>query len=770
MNGFFHWFNNRNIWFRLVMGIWAMLIILWSGMIYWAYLEQKSNAVEQAHDFARSVHQMTMASLTGMMITGTVGERAVYLDQVKSTDNIKSLEVIRGEKVKKQFGEGIPLHRSLTEDETAALSNGQDVYHVDEASGMLIAVIPAIAKQNYLGKNCLTCHMVKEGDVLGVVSMKISLEKVTDQARGFMITLGLVAVLLSIPFLAFVYWFIGRSVTRPLNEVIEVFDAIGHGNYDNQIVVTHEDEIGKVKHDLADMQSKLKKDVGEAKRAANEMLRIKIALDNVSTGVMIADAGRNIIYMNKSVQQILQGAESEIRKVLPEFKVDQLMGKNIDIFHKNPSVQANLLASLKAPHTAALQLGSRHMTVTANPVLNSEGERLGSVAEWRDRTAEVEVEEEVHALVEAALMGDFSQRLALDGKQGFFLRLAEGLNKLSETTLSGLEDVASVLRAISQGDLTQKISADYQGVFGELKEDTNTTVDRLQEVLGRIRDAAEAINTAAQEIAAGNQDLSGRTEEQASSLEQTSSSMEMLNETVQKNAGDAEQANSLAKTSNEMAARGGDLVQQVVVTMENIEASSLKIHDIISVIDSIAFQTNILALNASVEAARAGEQGRGFAVVATEVRNLAQRSAGAAKEIKELISDSGAKINEGATLVRQTGDTMGDVLGSFQQVARLVTGISTASREQSISIQQVALAVSQMDETTQQNAALVEEAAAAAESLEEQARALAEAVRMFKLSSGGTLPSTVKPMALPSPLGAEALDDMDDPDGWVQIN
>jgi methyl-accepting chemotaxis protein len=333
-------------------------------------------------------------------------------------------------------------------------------------------------------------------------------------------------------------------------------------------------------------------------------------------------------------------------------------------------------------------------------------------------------------------------------------RSANGLNQLIENTNQALTMTSDVLNGVAKGDLSKTIDAELAGVFGQLKDDTNTTVERLKEVVGRIKEATEAINTASQEIAAGNQDLSSRTEEQASSLEQTASSMEELNSTVRQNAENSKQANELAKSSNEVATRGGQMVKQVVDTMSGIQASSKKIAEIVGVIDSIAFQTNILALNAAVEAARAGEQGRGFAVVATEVRNLAQRSATAAKEIKGLIAESVDKVESGAQLVHEAGNTMDEVVTSFDQVASLVTEIANASREQSSGIEQVTQAVSQMDEVTQQNAALVEEAAAAAESLEEQAQGLVQAVGMFKLAEGtSNLPGPALRNATPKRLG-----------------
>jgi methyl-accepting chemotaxis protein len=431
-----------------------------------------------------------------------------------------------------------------------------------------------------------------------------------------------------------------------------------------------------------------------------------------------------------------RGPYTDIRKDLPSFRADTILGSNFDIYHKNTAHQRNLLAGLKGIHRAQIFVGSRTFRLIASPIVNQHGERLGTVVEWTDRTAEVAIEEEVSGIISAAAAGDFSKRIASEEMSGFFRQISQGINDLLEVNSRALGDVGAMLTRLSQGDLTHKIDTNYQGMLGRLKDDANVTVDNLQEIIFSIKSATDAINTAAQEIASGNQDLSSRTEQQASSLEETASSMEELTSTVRQNAENARQANELATTAQQVAEKGGQVVSQVVDTMGAIYQSSSKISDIISVIDGIAFQTNILALNAAVEAARAGEQGRGFAVVATEVRNLAQRSAAAAREIKGLISDSVDKVETGGRLVDQAGQTMGEVVASIQRVAKIMADISDATREQTAGIEQVGLAVTQMDEMTQQNAALVEQAAAAAESLEEQARNLAQSVAIFRLSGG----------------------------------
>jgi methyl-accepting chemotaxis protein len=477
-------------------------------------------------------------------------------------------------------------------------------------------------------------------------------------------------------------------------------------------------------------------DITEQKRLAADNLRIRNALDKCTTNVMIADANDEIIYLNESLCAMMARNEGALRREMPQFEARRLMGANLDVFDKSPGRQRAALVGLRGTYRTEFELGDLTFKLTANPVIDEHGEHAGTVVEWLDRTQEVAIEHEVADVVGAAAEGDFGRRLDLSAKEGFFKQLGENINRLMGTSAAGLDQVVNVLAALAKGDLTEKMRGDHAGTFAQLKDDANTTVDQLTQIIGHIREATHAINTAAVEIASGNADLSHRTEQQASSLEETASSMEQLTATVRQNADNARQANQLAATASEVAVRGGTVVSQVVTTMSSITGSSKKIVDIISVIDGIAFQTNILALNAAVEAARAGEQGRGFAVVAAEVRSLAQRSAAAAKEIKSLINDSVEKVDVGSRLVESAGKTMDDIVASVRRVTDIMGEITAASAEQSAGIEQVNQAIAQMDQVTQQNAALVEQASAAAESMKEQARSLSDSVGVFKLDAG----------------------------------
>ncbi|MBK1693329.1 chemotaxis protein [Chromatium weissei] len=510
----------------------------------------------------------------------------------------------------------------------------------------------------------------------------------------------------------------------------KIAHAIADGKLDNHIPVRSGDQ-NSLLASMDNMQNQLRERIAADRLITTESLRIQNALDKASTNVMVADNNGQIIYMNVAMTRMMYACEAALQNVLPNFKASELIGKNFDAFHRNPSRQQNFLAQLTKEYTSELSIAGYTFGFIFNPVINAHGERLGSIVEWSDITNQVQVQRELAALLNAVVQGDFGQRLALTDKEGFFKQMSEGMNRLVDIVSAGLSDVGRVLNSIAHGDLTQRITAEYAGTFGQLKDDTNATVTQLREVVGRIQKTTLAINNAVEDITTGNINLSARSKAQAGALEETAATMAQLNTTVQQNARDASQANELADEAHTLIQNNGETVQALVKTMTAIQTSSHKIADIIGVIDMIAFQTNILALNAAVEAARAGEQGRGFAVVAAEVRTLAQRSAQSAKEIKMLIADSMDTVESGAKLAQTAGVTTKEVVNSFQQVATLITKIASANREQSNGIAQVTQAVTQIDEMTQQNAALVEAAATAIDSLEEQAHKLAQAVSAF---------------------------------------
>ena len=486
-------------------------------------------------------------------------------------------------------------------------------------------------------------------------------------------------------------WFIGRRITLPLQQATAVAEAIAAGNLDNRIGPQDRDEPGRLLDSMRTMQTQVKDVIA----AETEMARRH---DEGQTSYRI-DADRfpgEYGHMIRNVNALVAGhidTKMELVRVMGLYAIG-------DLSHDMP----------RYPGEKAV-LSETMDKVKAN---------LGLISN------------EIKRLATAAAEGDFAARGDAGRFQHDFRVMVEDLNRLMAVADGNLGDLSALLRSIAGGDLTRRMHGEYEGVFAQMRDDANATVDKLVEIVGKIKQSSDTITTAAGEIASGNSDLSRRTEQQAANLEETAASMEELTSTVKQNAESARQANQLAQGAASVARDGGEVVGQVVTTMHGIEASSKKIAEIISVIDGIAFQTNILALNAAVEAARAGEQGRGFAVVASEVRSLAQRSAGAAKEIKGLIDDSVGKVADGSALVAKAGSTMTEIVTSVQRVTDIMAEISAASQEQSAGIEQVNLTITQMDETTQQNAALVEEATAAARSMEEQAVALATAVALFK--------------------------------------
>jgi methyl-accepting chemotaxis protein len=479
--------------------------------------------------------------------------------------------------------------------------------------------------------------------------------------------------LVLVPFAIFISNYLLRSLMESARQMQDINAMMGQIS----------DQHATLEHRVAELNAS-----GERARViGEENSRIRNALDRIAAGAIIVDLNDQITYANDFARLIFRSHEAEFRRVVPGFDAEIIVGRPFTTFAGVPGL-AGIAAEALETGPIDVALGDARLRITPNAVVDSGGKRLGTVLQWIDRTEEVLAEEEVNRMVATAIDGDFSVRIREEGKNGFLKTLAAGANRL---------------------------------------------VAIMEEVIRTLSSTATQVAIGASEISVGNSDLSHRTEEQAASLEETASSMEQMTSAVQLNAGKAAEASQLVRAARDQAERSGVVVRSAVTAMREIDASSKMIADIIDVIDSIAFQTNLLALNAAVEAARAGEQGRGFAVVAGEVRNLASRSAGAAKQIKKLVEGSVAKVNTGSDLVDASGKALEDIVAVVKKVADVVSEIAASSHQQAAGIEQVNKAVTSMDEVTQQNAALVEEATAAAQSLNQQAANLTQLMGRFKV-------------------------------------
>jgi methyl-accepting chemotaxis protein len=508
----------------------------------------------------------------------------------------------------------------------------------------------------------------------GVAAAKEAAE--TKGRVGWLIFGGSAAVIV---LMTLIGTLLARSLRRDLggepSALRDVAAKVAAGDFSTNIALRAGDTNSALAT-VARMQSDLKARIERDRIAAEENARIRTSLDKAASNILILDPQGSVVYLNEATTALLRSQAGEISRRASGFDPGRVVGTRLDSFFRAESGGGDA------------QLGAAIVRTTMAPVHGNEGRPVGTIVQWTDRTAEVGTEHEIEQVVAAATAGDLTVRAQLAGKTGFFETLARGLNAILDSSANLVREVKEATSEVTQG---------------------------------------------ADEISKGNANLSQRTEEQASSLEETASSMEEMTSTVKQNADNASQASQMAAAARRQAETGGAVSTRAIDAMQAINVASKRMADIIGAIDEIAFQTNLLALNAAVEAARAGEQGRGFAVVAAEVRSLASRSAEAAKEIKSLIQDSIAKVEDGSRLVDESGRTLTEIVTSVKKVTDIVSEIAAASQEQAAGIEQVNKAVVSMDEVTQQNAALVEEAAAAAESLRSQAERLDEMMSRYRI-------------------------------------
>ncbi|WP_440985334.1 methyl-accepting chemotaxis protein [Xanthomonas sontii] len=699
-----HALSNLRIGQRLALGFLTIIVLM---VLLTVVGIQRVHSIDQRLTAINEVNSVKQRY--AINFRGSVHDRAIALRDVVLLDDAASRQATE-QTIDKLAGDyaraAQPLDVLL-----AASSDAQEKAILQRIQGIEARTMPLIAQVRRLRDagdtvqaQALLLQQARPAfvDWLASINAFIDLQEAKNRqaakeamatARGFallMVGCTVLALLLG----TLIALLLTRRVVRPLRQALGLAERIGAGDLSSPDTATTRDEAGQLLRAMQQMQRRLHEVISAQREMAarHDAGAISYRMDAQR---FPGEYGRMVADTNALVDAHVQ-TQLRITEVMGRYAIGDL---SQDIAH---------YPGEKAAITAAMQQVKQNLHA---------------------------INVQIQTLAEAACAGNFAHRGQPEKFEHAFRTMVENLDTMMATADANLAKFSALLRCIADGDLTVRMRGNFHGVFAAMRDDANSTVHRLTDIVAHIQRTTNSIGFAAEDIASGNQELAKRSEQQAASLEETAASMEELTSTVKQNAEHAQRANQLALGAAGVASEGRDVVGQVVATMDGIQAASRRIADIIAVIDGIAFQTNILALNAAVEAARAGEQGKGFAVVAAEVGTLAHRSAGAAKEIKTLIDDSVQRVAHGATLVHQAGATMDQVVASVQHVTDLMGQISAASHEQANGIAQVNQTIARMDETTQQNVALVEEASTAARSLEEQSAQLTQAVEVFKVGA-----------------------------------
>ena len=540
-----------------------------------------------------------------------------------------------------------------------------------------------------------------------------------------LIALGVMAVNLLMAFL------IALGISGPVAAASRLAKKISDGDYNNVIALGRKDEVGQLQNAMSNMQAKMAYDRHETLAMAKNTARIKLALDYISANVTVSGPDGNLIFINSAATDMFTRMHKARQK---SFNAELVQGNPLSALFDGEPLPAVLQELLTDTETHIVRLWDHDFKLVINPVYGKNGDYIARVTQWIDITSEVLVEKEIRQIVSDANRGDLSGRISADDKSGFFADLAGEINSLIEGMDRVFQDIDTAMKQVSRGNLTQPIEKDYSGTYGSVRDSVNGTISHLDEMIRDLRLVSTGIGGYSEQISGRNDELSRRTEKQAANLEETAASMVEITGTVKENAENATAATELAGEAQRVSVEGVEVIQQSISAMSSITEASHKIEEIIGVIDEIAFQTNLLALNAAVEAARAGEQGRGFAVVAGEVRDLASRSAEAAKQVKTLINDSVERVSDGTTLVNNAGGTLNQIAESISKVALIIEEIATSNQEQSRGISQVNNAVAQVDEATQKNAGLAEETTGVAVKLRDRSAELDHMISKFVVS------------------------------------